>query len=101
MSQAQAQTVDDDDEDNYDEGPADEEKTYCDVPNPSNPCHDRKDYSDTTGLYTCIDGSHEEDWRVCSGGGAEDDDDSNDDDDSRDEEDEDTGGSNPYGEEAD
>jgi hypothetical protein len=48
------------------------EKTYCDVPNPSNPCHDRKDYSDTTGLYTCIDGSHEEDWRDCTGGGASD-----------------------------
>jgi hypothetical protein len=44
-------------------------KTYCDVPNPSNPCHDRKDYSDTTGLYTCIDGSHEEDWKECEGGG--------------------------------
>jgi hypothetical protein len=49
----------------------DESKTYCDVPNPSNPCHDRKDYSETTGLYTCIDGSHEEDWRDCKGGGAD------------------------------
>jgi hypothetical protein len=45
------------------------DKTYCDVPNPSNPCHDRN--SDTTGLYTCIDGSHEEDWRDFKGGRAE------------------------------
>lgn len=28
-------------------------------------CHDRKDYSDTTGLYTCNDFSHVEDWRDC------------------------------------
>lgn len=48
------------------------EKTYCDVPNPSNPCHDRKDVSETTGLATCIDGSHERDWRDCKGGGVED-----------------------------
>ena len=62
------------------DGDGDErEKTYCDVPNPSNPCHDRKDYSDITGLYTCIDGSHEEDWRDCKGGGAGDDDPNNDD----------------------
>ena len=47
------------------------EKTYCDIPNPSNPCHDRKDASDLTGLYTCIDGSHEEDWKDCKGGGAD------------------------------
>jgi len=47
------------------------EKTYCDVPNPSDPCHDRKDYSETTGLYTCIDGSHEEDWKDCDGGGTD------------------------------
>ena len=59
-------------------------KTYCDVPNPSNPCHDRKDYSDITGLYTCIDGSHEEDWRDCKGGGSEDEEDGDGDDDPRD-----------------
>ena len=53
------------------QGYASEEKTYCDVPNPSNPCHDRKDYSEDTGLYTCIDGSHEEDWKDCKGGGAD------------------------------
>jgi hypothetical protein len=60
--QVQTQTVEEDD----DTGLADddEDKTYCDVPNPSNPCHDRKDYSDTTGLYTYIDGSHEENWRL-------------------------------------
>jgi hypothetical protein len=28
-------------------------------------CHDRKDYSDTTGLYTCNDFSHLQDWRDC------------------------------------
>jgi hypothetical protein len=28
-------------------------------------CHDRKDASDITGLYTCNDGTHEEDWRDC------------------------------------
>jgi hypothetical protein len=84
-----------------------EEKTYCDVPNPSNPCHDRRDVSEETGLATCIDGSHEEDWRDCKGGGAEDNDDEDDDNDSnsRDEGDEggceDLGGSDPCGEESD
>ena len=39
---------------------------------PNETCHDRKDASDDTGLYTCLDGSHEEDWRDCEGGGAED-----------------------------
>jgi hypothetical protein len=28
-------------------------------------CHDRKDYSDTTGLYTCNDFSHTQDWIDC------------------------------------
>lgn len=28
-------------------------------------CHDRKDYSDTTGLYTCRDGTHEVHWEDC------------------------------------
>jgi hypothetical protein len=28
-------------------------------------CHDRRDVSDVTGLYTCNDGTHEEDWRDC------------------------------------
>jgi hypothetical protein len=67
---------DDDDNDN------DSGKTYCDVPNPSNPCHDRRDGDEITGLYTCMDGSHEEDWRDCNGN-------SNDDDDNNDEERED------------
>jgi hypothetical protein len=52
-----------------------EEKTYCDVPNPSNPCHDRRDVDEYTGLATCLDGSHEEDWRDCEGGGADNDND--------------------------
>jgi hypothetical protein len=54
-------------EDDGDGGSNEDPKTYCDVPNPSNPCHDRKDYSETTGLYTCMDGSHEADWRDCNG----------------------------------
>lgn len=28
-------------------------------------CHDRKDYSDLTGLYTCRDGTHEVHWEDC------------------------------------
>jgi hypothetical protein len=28
-------------------------------------CHDRKDASDDTELYTCNDESHEEDWKDC------------------------------------
>lgn len=28
-------------------------------------CHDRKDASDTTGLFTCNDGTHKTDWRDC------------------------------------
>lgn len=47
-----------------------EDKTYCDVPNPSNPCHDRRDVDEETGLATCMDGSHEADWRDCNGGGS-------------------------------
>jgi hypothetical protein len=62
----------------------DNDKTYCNVPNPSNPCHDRKDYSDTTGLYTCIDGSHEANWRDCTGGGSNNDDEGSNDNDSDD-----------------
>jgi hypothetical protein len=74
QTQTQAQTVEDEEDTGAaDEG--DEEKTYCDVPNPSNPCHDRKDYSEDTGLYTCMDGSHVADWRACNGNGGEDDED--------------------------
>jgi hypothetical protein len=28
-------------------------------------CHDRKDASDITGLFTCNDGTHKTDWRDC------------------------------------
>jgi hypothetical protein len=81
-------------DDNDDKGDGDSNdgrgKTYCDVPNPSNPCHDRKDYSDSTGLYTCIDGSHEEDWSDCDGGSG--DNDNGDDDSNSDEETENCGG---------
>lgn len=40
---------------------------YCDlVPDwYHGSCHDRKDASDTTRLYTCNDGTHEEDWKDC------------------------------------
>jgi hypothetical protein len=38
-------------------GGNEDSKTYCDVPNSSSPCHGRKDYCETTGLYTCMDGS--------------------------------------------
>jgi hypothetical protein len=62
-------------------------KTYCDVPNPSNPCHDRKDNSDTTGLYQCMDGSDVADWRDCNG---DDNDNGNNDNDNSKDEDEET-----------
>lgn len=29
--------------------------------------HDRRDGDEVTGLYTCMDGSHEEDWKDCNG----------------------------------
>jgi nuclear transport factor 2 (NTF2) superfamily protein len=40
---------------------------YCDqVPdNYTGYCHDRKDASDITGLFTCNDGTHKTDWRDC------------------------------------
>jgi hypothetical protein len=40
---------------------------YCDKVGPDyrGSCHDRKDYSDVTGLYTCNDGTHKTDWRGC------------------------------------
>lgn len=49
---------------------------YCDQVDPdelgpNETCHDRKDASDDTGLYTCLDGSHEKDWRDCEGGDVE------------------------------
>jgi hypothetical protein len=75
-------------------------KTYCDVPNPSNPCHDRKDYDQETGLYPCIDGSYEEDWRDCNGGGSggSDDNDDNGNDSSDLDDDSDDDGNNCQGE---
>lgn len=63
--QTQTNSVSNNNDGGDDEGAAD--KTYCDVPNPSNPCHDRRDVSETTGLATCMDGSHEKDWRDCNG----------------------------------
>ena len=42
---------------------------YCDLLSSTErqnvTCHDRRDVSDVTGLYTCNDGTHEEDWRDC------------------------------------
>lgn len=42
---------------------------YCDLLSPeernSVVCHDRKDASETTGLYTCNDFSHVENWTEC------------------------------------
>jgi hypothetical protein len=42
---------------------------YCDKfangPPAGVSCHDRKDYSDTSGLYTCNDGTTKTDWRDC------------------------------------
>jgi hypothetical protein len=57
----------DDDDDNGD----DKGNPYCDlVPdNYNGSCHDRKDSSDDTGLYTCRDGSHVKDWRDCKDAG--------------------------------
>lgn len=48
---------------------AGEANPYCDLLSDEErrdvTCHDRKDYSDTTGLYTCNDGSHKENWEDC------------------------------------
>lgn len=40
---------------------------YCDKvgPNYRGSCHDRKDYSESTGLYPCNDGTQKTDWRDC------------------------------------
>ena len=58
----EAQDRDDDDNDNDDEP-----KPYCDTPEgkAAKVCHDRKDYSDTTGLYPCNDGTQKVDWKDC------------------------------------
>jgi hypothetical protein len=53
--------------------PTPEEMPYCDeVPDGSGDsvpvCHDRTDVSETTGLYPCLDGSEEKDWRDCKHG---------------------------------
>ena len=40
---------------------------YCDQvgSNYRGVCHDRKDYSESTGLYPCNDGTQKTDWRDC------------------------------------
>jgi hypothetical protein len=41
---------------------------YCDlIPRVAQnySCHDRRDYDDITGLYSCNDGTQKEDWRDC------------------------------------
>jgi hypothetical protein len=40
---------------------------YCDQvgSNYRGVCHDRKDYSESTGLYSCNDRTHKTDWRDC------------------------------------
>lgn len=65
------------------EQPDDKHNPYCDlVPEDfKGACHDRKDASDYTGLYTCNDGTHKEHWEDCedasgydyNGNGKEDD----------------------------
>jgi hypothetical protein len=43
---------------------------YCDqVENQRVSCFDRQDTDEETGLFPCIDGSQEEDWRDCNGNG--------------------------------
>jgi hypothetical protein len=42
---------------------------YCDlIPSVAQnySCHDRRDYDDITGLYSCNDGTQKEDWRDCA-----------------------------------
>jgi hypothetical protein len=54
---------DDDDDENTDANP------YCDLlaneERKNVECHDRKDASETTGLYYCNDGTQKTDWRDC------------------------------------
>ena len=40
-------------------------------------CHDRKDYSQTTGLYPCNDGTNKVDWRDCKDATEDDNDNDN------------------------
>ena len=44
------------------------DQVYPEELGPNETCHDRKDADDDTGLYTCLDGSHEKDWGDCEGG---------------------------------
>jgi len=50
-----------------DECPPTGPNPYCDKvgPNYRGSCHDRKDYSDITGLYSCNDETQKTDWRDC------------------------------------
>jgi hypothetical protein len=52
---------DNDDDDNGDPNP------YCDTERgkAAQVCHDRLDYDQETGLYTCNDGTNKVDWRDC------------------------------------
>jgi len=50
--------------------PEPEPNPYCDLVSDEymesgGVCHDRKDASDITGLFTCNDGTHKTDWRYC------------------------------------
>jgi hypothetical protein len=56
--------------DSNNDGMDDSETPYCDLvrdayPDYTGNCWDRKDYSDSTGLYPCRDGLNVADWRNC------------------------------------
>ena len=62
----------DEEESGDDSGRPPSDNQYCDVVRqtgePYDSCFDRKDYSESTGLYPCRDGSNVEDWRDCPDG---------------------------------
>ena len=61
------ETDNDNDDDNGDDGDDPKPNPYCDKVSKDyrGTCHDRKDYSDSTGLYPCNDGTNKVDWRDC------------------------------------
>ena len=69
-------TEEGEEESSDDSGRPPSDNPYCDVVRqtgePYDSCFDRKDYSESTGLYPCRDGSDVEDWRECEGGGLAD-----------------------------
>lgn len=69
QSQAQSSTNENNNNNEQSQGQDSDANPYCDLLTDEDrgnvTCHDRQDASQTTGLYTCNDGTHRETWESC------------------------------------